>query len=469
MMESQSPSEFGASFKKFMDRMAAAAPRPEPPFRSRFADHLGTAPGALPVVSHTFQSFEHPNLQLAVDALLAEPDTEHQVIGITVPHRGYMAVHLSDLIAETSPWGMTAVEGPVEYSSLDLDDRTLTCINSGVLLIRRGKTRLVCLVQHGGRMARGGINAEVMASDREGAERFLADIRGQMRANNAYRGKVLSLEYDMETGIQVRFHRLPAISRTGIILPGEILDRIERQTIGFSRHAEQLRAAGRHLKRGVLLHGPPGTGKTLTAMYLAGAMPGRTVLLVTGREQRLIEHVCWMARTLEPATIILEDVDLIAEDRERRSAGCAQPLLFELLNQMDGLAEDADLLFVLTTNRPDRIEPALAARPGRIDQAILVPLPDPECRRRLFKLYGEGLDLRLGDPERLIRKTEGASAAFIRELLRKAALFACDDNSGAVVDRHMDEALHELVVAGGGVTKRLLGFEDASIEAESEG
>ncbi len=45
----------------------------------------------------------------------------------------------------------------------------------------------------------------------------------------------------------------------------------------------------------------------------------------------------------------------------------ANALLFALLNQMDGLAADTDILFVLTTNRPDSSEPALAARPGRID------------------------------------------------------------------------------------------------------
>src|SRR5262249_39459678 len=150
---------------------------------------------------------------------------------------------------------------------------------------------------------------------------------------------------------------------------------------------------------------------------------------------------------------ILEDVDLVAEDRTNQR-GCATPLLFELLNQMDGLAADADILFLLTTNRPELLEPALAARPGRIDQAIEVPLPDAVCRRRLFDLYGQGLTLRLSDLERFIRRTEGASAAFIRELLRKAALFAADDSAALIVeDRHLDEAVHELVVQGGELTK----------------
>ncbi|HEX6158145.1 MAG TPA: AAA family ATPase, partial [Burkholderiales bacterium] len=212
-----------------------------------------------------------------------------------------------------------------------------------------------------------------------------------------------------------------------------------------------------HLKRGLLLHGAPGTGKTLTAMYVAAQMTGRTVLLLTGRGVGLIERSCAMARVLQPSIVILEDVDLVAEERTRSTASCTV-LLFELLNQMDGLAEDADVLFLLTTNRPDILEPALASRPGRIDQAIEVPLPDEACRRRLFELYGRGLDLRLEKLEIFIERTQGASAAFIKELMRKAALFAADEGGAAVVkDRHIEEALHELVVDGGQLTKSLLG------------
>jgi len=93
-------------------------------------------------------------------------------------------------------------------------------------------------------------------------------------------------------------------------------------------------------------------------------------------------------------------------------------VLFELLNQMDGLADDADVLFMLTTNRPDILEPALASRPGRIDQAIEIPLPDEKCRARLLDLYGRGLALELADRAQLVTRTKGVSAAFIRELLR---------------------------------------------------
>ncbi|KYF48949.1 hypothetical protein BE04_35920 [Sorangium cellulosum] len=113
----------------------------------------------------------------------------------------------------------------------------------------------------------------------------------------------------------------------------------------------------------------------------------------------------------------------------------------------------------MTTNRPQALEPALAARPRRIDLAVEVPLPDADCRR-LLALYGRGLSLRGDDLAPLIARTEGVSAAFIRELLRRAALFAADAGRGAAVaEEDLKEALHELLVDGGPLTRSLLGAQ----------
>jgi AAA+ superfamily predicted ATPase len=100
-----------------------------------------------------------------------------------------------------------------------------------------------------------------------------------MHRHRVYRGQVLALGNPHgpfgHGGEMVEFQAFPEIDRDSLVLPEEVLERIERHTIRFSEHAEKLLAAGRHLKRGLLLHGPPGTGKTLTAMYLVGRMPGR--------------------------------------------------------------------------------------------------------------------------------------------------------------------------------------------------
>jgi hypothetical protein len=453
-----SPKDFGASFQGFMEQMARQAPAEEPFFQKRLREHFGAEPAKFAIVNEKVGEANHPNLHLAIEAFVTAPGRTFELVGISSQVAQYMGISLTQLMGNGG--GRMGVEppeeGPVTYANIALDgDRVLACTQLGLYLVKQGDARLAIFVCKTERGFHDTIKVEVLAAERAAADACLAAIRNSMRVRNVYRGHIVSLSAANQT-LQVTFHRLQSITRDQIILPAGVLERIERQSIGFSKHSERLRAAGRHLKRGMLLHGAPGTGKTLTAMYLAGRMPDRTVLLITGRGMGLLEQACAMARTLQPATIILEDVDLIAEERTQQGIGCA-PLLFELLNQMDGLADDADILFVLTTNRPDLLEPALAARPGRIDQAVEVPVPDAECRRRLFELYGRGLNV--STPlETYVERTAGASAAFIRELLRKAALFAADE--GAELDvkaKHFDEALHEMIVEGGDLTKSLLG------------
>jgi ATP-dependent 26S proteasome regulatory subunit len=253
----------------------------------------------------------------------------------------------------------------------------------------------------------------------------------------------------------VRFHTVAHVPRESVILPPGTMERLERQAIGIAEQAARLRAAGRHLKRGVLLHGPPGTGKTLSVTYLLGAMPGRTTILLTGRGLGLIEEALSMARELLPATVVFEDIDLVAAERmmEMGDGG----ILFELLNQMEGVEEDADLLFLLTTNRPDIVEPALAARPGRIDLALDVPLPDEDGRRRLLALYADGAELDAATERDVVARTEGTTGAFIRELMRQAALRAALEGEAQPSSRDVTAVLDELLDERSALTRRLLG------------
>lgn len=427
--------------------------------------HFGEDPATLPVVEQQFATYERPNLHLAIEDAVRSIDSKFELAGI-VNYQEYNRASLARLSRKTSAKRFD--QGPVEYVDVALHgDHRLGCVRNGLYLFHEAGRPLALLLEQEQHWSQQ-VLVEVMAPDRESAERVSRQVTRRTRQGEAFRGHVLSVEEDCHGQLSVRFHQLPQIRRDELILPDELLARIERHTLAFSRHAEKLRAAGRHLKRGILLHGPPGTGKTLTAMYLVSQMAGRSVLMLTGAGMSSIEAACSLARMLAPTTVILEDVDLIGTEREMQTVA-ANALLFELLNQMDGLAEDTDILFVLTTNRPDIIEPALASRPGRIDQAIHVPPPDAACRRRLLELYGRGLELKLLDIDRLIERTEGVSAAFIRELLRKAAVFAAEeDGQSALViqDRHVEEALSELLVAGGALTQSLLGAASAAAESD---
>ena len=97
-----------------------------------------------------------------------------------------------------------------------------------------------------------------------------------------------------------------------------------------------------------------------------------------------------------------------------------------------------------------------------------MPLPDAECRRRLCELYSDKLTLGKVNWKAFVHRTEGASAPFIRKMMRKAALFAADESSDSVEDKHLDESMHELVAEGGSLTQRLLGFGSDN-QAEQHG
>jgi hypothetical protein len=423
-------------------------------------EHLGTDPSELPTYTHRFHLSEHANLQLGLDALLGDT-AEWRLVGLPAELHAYGEFSLASIMGgrfhgPTEPCAPEFVNVPVDV------DRTLPCLRLGVYLLEFSAVPLVAMVGFSeGHGPRPGLFLEVATVEADDATRFVSRLRELMHQHNVFRGKVLSFSFTEWGDFGISFHRLPAIGRDDIVLPDDDLDAIERHTIGVSRHAEVLRSAGRHLKRGLLLYGPPGTGKTLSVMYLCGQMPGRTTLLLSGPGAGALGRAAAIARSLQPAMVVLEDVDLVAAERSMPGIG-TNPLLFQLLNEMDGLAEDADVVFVLTTNRVDLLEPALAARPGRIDQAVEIRLPDGECRRRLLELYLHGVD-HDDELDDIVARTEGTTASFIKELCRRAVLEAADaradDDRGTLrlTSGHLDAALADLLEHSPPVLRSSLG------------
>jgi len=133
-----------------------------------------------------------------------------------------------------------------------------------------------------------------------------------------------------------------------------------------------------------------------------------------------------------------------------------------LLNEMDGLAADARILFVLTTNRPEVLEPALAARPGRVDQAIEIGLPGETERRRLVERYAGGLAISEELGAATAKRTGRVSAAFIKELMRRAAQAMLERGGECSLELcDIERALQDMLRAGGKLGARALGAEAA--------
>jgi hypothetical protein len=128
-------------------------------------------------------------------------------------------------------------------------------VTTGLFLVADGASRLAVLVASQ-RYPSEGSFVEVMAPELEAGEAFLSELRRLMGERNVYRQKVISLTADsgpMGTRIAVTFHRRQRVARDQIVLPGALLERVERSTVEFDRHASALRERGHHVRRGLLL------------------------------------------------------------------------------------------------------------------------------------------------------------------------------------------------------------------------
>jgi AAA+ superfamily predicted ATPase len=357
--------------------------------------------------------------------------------------------------------------GPLQHDEIDVGEiLPARCLKQGLWLASNGEILFAVLLTPAERFGRSeGMHVEIAvppgAGGLELSRAFLDRVEKLISESGSYRGKVISLEaahtYSGKAG-SVKVHKLRSVRRDEVILPDRTLKLLERNVSEFISQRDRLRNLGMAVKKGLLFYGPPGTGKTHTIYYLASQLPNHTTLLVTAEQVGLLDEYFQLARFLQPTMVVIEDVDLIARARENMRSACEESLLNRLLNEMDGLREDAAVLFVLTTNRPDQLETALASRPGRIDQAIEFPLPDDIGRQKLVQLYSHGLTVPNDVIETIVRKTDRSSPAFIKELMRRCAQYLLQSaGDGVLALEHVEAALDEMLFSGGSLNVKLLG------------
>ena len=281
---------------------------------ARLGGHLGEDPRALPVLSHDFPPYQLVDVQVALETWSESGSGRSlEIVGVRGDQRRFHP--LSELLSGHR-FGVGV--GPVEYVDMaDSPDSTRSCVQFGAFLLNDGGHRSAALLRgadpHGPMQS---AMIEIVDADQAAGRRLMAELRRRAIERSVFRGQVLAL--GPGEGHQyghMRFVRRPQMDRGGLVLPDSTLAQIERHVIGIAEHGPRLKAAGQHLKRGVLLYGPPGTGKTHTVRYLLSQLTGMTAFVLSGQALGLIGQACALARVLQPSMVILEDVDLIAGDR----------------------------------------------------------------------------------------------------------------------------------------------------------
>jgi len=445
------------------------------PMQKKLKQHFGKLPVEdIATTARNFPLTSRVDVQLAIDQFFASHGTS-TLLGI---HSAMS--HETPTLAYLFTRGPFQVDiGPLQHDDIDVGEPSpVRCLKNGLWLAHRSDRPFAVLLSQATRfgMAVGGVHVELAVPKGEQGLQFSEDFFRQLelRVNSGgtYRGRVISLESQQEysgRGGTVKVHRLRSVQREDVILPEKTLALLDRNVGNFIKARSHIKSLGLSAKKGLLFYGPPGTGKTLTIHYLASHLPQHTTLLITAEQVGLLDEYFRLARFLQPSLVVVEDVDLIARAREEMGSVCEEVLLNKLLNEMDGLREDADVLFILTTNRPDQLEPALASRPGRIDQAIEFPLPDEQGRSKLIKLYARGVQLSEPLTELIVRRTKGASPAFIKELMRRAAQFQFEiGEKGELKQSAVDNAIEEMVFSGGALNLKLLGGSSTDLGSASD-
>jgi tetratricopeptide (TPR) repeat protein len=426
----------------------------------------------LTITERDFPHRVRADLQRAADRVFAEEVTVLFFCGVRKSH-AFEGISLTELLVRDR--NNPAQSVPPLYEEVDVGEvEAVRCLKNGLWLLEADGIRYaVFLEQHLQFHQVQGVRIQVASpNDPRGfriSQSFLNRLDEAIQKAESYRGKILSLEKGerfsgKSSGILV--HRLSTVERDQVILPASTLELLERNVVRFVGLRPKLNTLGLATKKGLLFYGPPGTGKTHTIHYLAGSLKGHTTLLITAEQVGLLAEYMALARLLQPSMVVIEDVDLIARDRTTMGSPCEEVLLNKLLNEMDGLRPDAEILFVLTTNRPEALEAALASRPGRVDQAIEFPLPDDEGRTKLVRLYARGVEVPEDVVRETVKRTEGVSASFIKELMRRSTQFHLERaDSGRAELQDVEAALDELLFTGGSLNRKLLGGNVEASEA----
>ena len=247
----------------------------------------------------------------------------------------------------------------------------------------------------------------------------------------------------------------------------------------FLASPDKFHKVGARIPRGVLLYGPPGTGKTLLAKAVAGeakapffSISGSEFMeLYVGVGASRVRELFERAKKNAPAIIFVDEIDAVGRHRGSGIGGGndeREQTLNQLLVEMDGFDERANIILIAATNRPDILDPALL-RPGRFDRQIAVEAPDLKGREAILKVHARGKPLTAQvDLRQIAKRTPGFTGADLANVLNEAALLTARSDMQFIDDRAIDEAI-DRVIAGPQKRTRVMNDHDKAVTAYHEG
>ena len=229
------------------------------------------------------------------------------------------------------------------------------------------------------------------------------------------------------------------------------------EIIDYLKSPKKFAKMGARIPKGILMVGSPGTGKTLLAKAVAGeadvpfySISGSDfVEMFVGVGASRVRDMFKKAQQTAPCMIFIDEIDAVGRQRGAGLGGGhdeREQTLNQLLVEMDGITDNAGIVVIAATNRPDVLDPALL-RPGRFDRQITVSLPDRRGRKAILEVHARNKKLAPEiDLDALAKRTPGFSGADLENVLNEAAILAVRENSDLIHMHNLDEAIDRVMM-----------------------
>lgn len=230
-----------------------------------------------------------------------------------------------------------------------------------------------------------------------------------------------------------------------------------QEVVEYLHDPSKYRDIGAKMPKGILLVGPPGTGKTMLAKAVAGESEvpffsisgSEFVEMFVGMGAAKVRDLFKQAKEKAPCIVFIDEIDAIGKKRGGALGGNdeREQTLNQLLTEMDGFEDNAGVIILAATNRPESLDPALT-RPGRFDRQVPVTLPDLQGRVAILKVHAAKIKTAPSiDYDKVARMASGASGAELANIVNEAALRAVRDHRPYATQEDMEESI-EVVIAG---------------------
>ena len=231
-----------------------------------------------------------------------------------------------------------------------------------------------------------------------------------------------------------------------------------QEVVEYLHDPTKYRDIGAKMPKGILLVGPPGTGKTMLAKAVAGESEvpffsisgSEFVEMFVGMGAAKVRDLFTQAKEKAPCIVFIDEIDAIGKQRGGAALGGndeREQTLNQLLTEMDGFEDNAGVIILAATNRPESLDPALT-RPGRFDRQVPVTLPDLQGRVAILKVHAAKIKTAPSiDYDKVARMASGASGAELANIVNEAALRAVRDHRPYATQEDMEESI-EVVIAG---------------------